>query len=79
MAATNETISYEAFRAEMQEELSEEEAAAYVATAARLYHDDGTIEVDDNAVVQPASDFHGAFVMAWVWVDDEQVKQPEKG
>ena len=79
MAAVDETTSYGAWRAEMQEDLSKERATAYVNTAARLYHEEGEIEVDDNAVVQPVPNHHGAYVLAWVWVPDDQVKRPEKG
>ena len=51
----------------------------YVRAAHRLYHDDGKVEVDTNAAVQPVPDYHGAYVLAWVWVDDEEVRHPEKG
>jgi hypothetical protein len=39
--------------------------------AAREHHamSEGDVEVDDNAVVSRGSD-HGAYVAAWVWVED---------
>lgn len=46
----------------------------YVATANRLYHNDGEIEVDDNAKVSRGAD-DGAYVQAWVWVGNESIDQ----
>ena len=41
-----------------------------IATAKKLYHDEGSIEIDDAAKISmdddPATD--GAYVQAWVWV-----------
>lgn len=34
-----------------------------------LYHEEGEVEVDDNTVVSRGRD-GGAYVQAWVWVDD---------
>ena len=34
------------------------------------------IDIDDDAVVSAGSD-HGAYVAAWVWVDDSDVSWPE--
>lgn len=48
-------------------EREDEMLAKYRAAAKRLYHDEGTIEVDDNAVVSIGDD-DGAYVQAWVWV-----------
>ena len=47
--------------------------AQYVATARRLYHDDGEIEVDDNAKVSRGAD-DGVYVQAWVWVGNESIE-----
>lgn len=33
-------------------------------------HRDGEIEIDDNAVVSTGAD-RGAYVAAWVWVEDD--------
>lgn len=43
--------------------------------ANRLHHDEGTLEIDDNAKVSRGDDNpdHGAYVAAWVWVPDEDV------
>lgn len=40
--------------------------------ARKEFHRDGEIEVDDTAVVSRAegNPDHGAYVQAWVWVDD---------
>jgi len=38
--------------------------------AKALYHDEGEIEVDDNALVSTGAD-NGAYVEVWVWVDAE--------
>ena len=51
-------------------------------TAKRLYHDGGTIEIDDAAQVSMPGDIdidaekgeRGAYVQAWVWVAFEDVK-----
>ncbi|HWZ31078.1 MAG TPA: hypothetical protein VNX18_07090 [Bryobacteraceae bacterium] len=37
------------------------------ALAKELYHEDGQIEVDDNACVS-RGDEEGAYVEAWLWV-----------
>jgi hypothetical protein len=44
-----------------------------IEAAQRLYNDEGTTEVDDNAVVSrdPKNPDSGAYVQAWVWVHDE--------
>jgi hypothetical protein len=51
--------------------------ADYVAKARELYQQDGEIEVDDGAVVSRNDDrdsSHGAYVQAWVWVDDDRAE-----
>jgi len=45
---------------------------AYVEAAKLLHHDEGTLEVDDNAAVSRSSD-GGAYIQAWVWVGNEDV------
>jgi len=50
----------------------------YVAAARRLYNDEGTIEVDhfnlETSVISIGSD-PGAYVKAWVWVEDIEANQ----
>ena len=48
--------------------------------AKELYHDEGEIEVDDNALVS-AGDGDGAYVQAWVWVpsEEEQIESESAG
>jgi hypothetical protein len=47
--------------------------------AAQLFRaKDGTLEVDDNAEVSLGDD-NGAYVQAWVWVEDELVKKTFSG
>lgn len=41
--------------------------------ARRLYHQDGEIEVDDNARVSRGGE-DGAYVEAWVWVPTHEEK-----
>lgn len=41
----------------------------YRALAREQWHRDGEIEIDEDAVVS-VSDDDGAYVQAWVWVDD---------
>lgn len=45
--------------------------APYRKAAWEDHHCDGQIEIDDNAPVS-LSDDGGAYVQAWVWVDDER-------
>jgi hypothetical protein len=42
--------------------------ADYIALARTEYHEEGAIEIDDNAVVSRGSE-PGAYVAAWLWVD----------
>lgn len=44
---------------------------AYVEAAKRIHTDEGTVEVDDNAIVSISED-GGAYVSAWVWVYNDQ-------
>lgn len=32
---------------------------------------DTELQIDDNATVSPAEDGQGAWVSAWVWIDDD--------
>lgn len=50
-----------------------------VAAARAQYGDEGRIEVDDSARVSRAEGNHegGAYVQAWVWVEDSDVKPGE--
>lgn len=46
----------------------------YRAAAKRLWADDGSIEIDDDAKVSRADDPEaeaGAYVQAWVWVGND--------
>ena len=45
----------------------------YVEAARRIYQREGTIEIDDNARISRGDD-PGAYVQAWVWVYDDEVK-----
>ncbi len=46
-----------------------------IEAAKAIYQDNRAVEVDDNAKVSrdDANPDHGAYVAAWVWVDDEDV------
>jgi hypothetical protein len=44
----------------------------YIEAAKRLWHDDGQIEIDDHPAVSDGAD-GGAYVMAWVWVSDDDL------
>jgi hypothetical protein len=37
--------------------------------ARRIYHEEGTLEIDEDAIVSQSEG--GCFVAAWVWVPDE--------
>ncbi|MCA2972147.1 MAG: hypothetical protein INH43_26825 [Acidobacteriaceae bacterium] len=44
--------------------------------AHEMYHDEGTLEIDDNAIVSQSEG--GCYVAAWVWVaDDDGDVSPE--
>ena len=47
------------------------------AAQAAVISKEGTLEVDDGAVVSRAEDNcdHGAYVAAWLWVDDGDVEE----
>ena len=47
--------------------------AAYRAAAHSVWHRDGEIEIDDDAKISRGSD-HGAYVQAWVWVTNDDLK-----
>lgn len=52
-----------------------EQQNRYIKAAQRIYNDEGLIEVDDETAVSVGSD-SGAYVMAWVWVSDEDLAPP---
>lgn len=45
-----------------------------IAAARQLHQEDGHLEIDDNAVVSRSEDneAEGAYVQAWLWIDDEE-------
>lgn len=43
----------------------------YIQKAQDNYHDEGILEVDDNAVVSMGDE--GAYVQAWIWVSDTDI------
>jgi hypothetical protein len=46
---------------------------AYRNAAKRVWHDDGQIEIDEDAIVSHSSG-SGAYVQAWVWICDDQIE-----
>ena len=53
--------------------------AEYIKQAIAQYYDQGTLEIDSNAVVSHVdgtTPVHGAYVAAWVWVNDEDTDVP---
>ena len=53
-----------------------EDAQEMIERARKEHHVDGVCEIDDEATVSWAD--KGAYVMAWVWLDDETV-EPDQG
>lgn len=51
-----------------------QDGAAYLQYARERLHDDGDLEFDDDAVVSLGAD-DGAYVMAWVWVSDDDMRE----
>lgn len=49
-----------------------EEAGGWPAMAREIYGEDGKVEVDGDAVVSHGDD-PGAYVMAWVWVTEDEM------
>lgn len=54
-------------------DITESDREKWIAAAKRLHQREGTIEVDDNALVS-ISDDGGAYVAAWVWVYDTDLE-----
>jgi hypothetical protein len=50
-------------------------AAGKYRAAATAHARDGELEIDHNAIVSRGEDA-GAYVMAWLWVSDEDTYQP---
>ena len=48
-----------------------------IVAARRLHQDDGEVEVDEGAMVSRGND-PGAYVAAWVWVDDADVTDEDR-
>jgi len=48
---------------------------AFVQAAQKLHHEDGVLEIDDDAEVSTSDS--GAYVRAWVWVDNEDCEEQE--
>ena len=48
-----------------------------IETARRIYQEEGSIEIDDNAKVSrgEGNPDKGAYVQAWLWVYDESAKE----
>lgn len=51
-------------------------AAQYRKAAHQIHHDEGALEIDEGAQVNPSPD-GGAYVQAWVWVEDEEAASRE--
>ncbi len=64
-------------------ELTHPTDKAMINAAHRLHHKDGEIEIDKDTDNLPTSrvsrgDDPGAYVLAWVWVDDSTVTEEDK-
>lgn len=59
---------------EARQHAEEQEALQqYRDAAERIHGDEGTCEIDDSAIVSKGDD-DGAYVAAWVWVGDEDLR-----
>ena len=54
-----------------RETIVPEERRAYVEQAIKTYFDEGEVEIDGNAIVCRGDT--GAYVMGWLWIDEEQI------
>jgi hypothetical protein len=50
----------------------------YRQAARAMYQDEGTLEIDDSALVSEG-DEDGAYVQAWVWVSKSETEARRKG
>lgn len=57
------------------ERRSDDEQSYVQAAREKVANQEGSLEVDDNAVVSESDD-GGAYVMGWVWVDAEEAGLP---
>jgi hypothetical protein len=46
--------------------------------AAKRKSEEGAIEVDDTTIISESSDKEGAYVMAWMWVSNEEADITEE-
>lgn len=47
----------------------------YIEAARRIWHEEGLIEIDNQPLTSLNDDGEdGAYVQAWVWVDDVEVR-----
>lgn len=46
--------------------------------ARELYHEEGEIEIDDEALVSASDSLEGAYVQAWVWVPAQTTARAKK-
>lgn len=47
----------------------------YVSFAKSRFHDEGTLEIDDRAMISRSHGDPGAYVQAWIWVSDDDAKE----
>lgn len=50
----------------------------YIELAKKKYESEGTLEIDDEAVISRSPEGGGAYVQAWVWVEDGEVKNENR-
>ena len=50
----------------------------YIETAIDIHHKDGELEIDEISAIVSTSEDPGAYVQAWVWVYDTDVKEFRK-
>jgi hypothetical protein len=50
--------------------LTKKERESYIRRAKEQYEEEGSVEIDDNALLSVGMD-KGVYVQAWVWVYDE--------
>ena len=65
-----------ALRAASEPSMDAEADPALLKKARELYHEDGTIEIDDNAQISVGDE--GTWVQAWVYVPHEEGEDDER-
>lgn len=74
-AAGAETIADNLYKTLTDRLATKESDEAYIQKARMIHVEEGTLEIDDGAVVSVGNE--GAYVMAWAFVDNDEDEEDE--